>query len=651
MCGLAGFLDLSRRTAPDALAARAEAMADAIRHRGPDDGEILTEPEVGLAMAFRRLAIIDLSDAGRQPMTSADGRWSITFNGEIYNHAELRRALEAEGATFRGRSDTEALLEHVARHGPVATAEALVGMFAIALWDRREGALWLFRDRLGIKPLYFGRQDDLVFWGSELKALAAHPAFRRDVDPAAVAGFLRFNYVPAPRSIYRGVEKLAPGAWARIDAADGSVRRGHYWSLADAATPPSEPENGSEDRWLDGLEERLRTAVADRMIADVPLGALLSGGIDSATVVALMQQESAQPVRTFTIGFGAQEYDEAAHAKQVAAHLHTDHTELYLQSRQARDLIPSLPDWYDEPFADSSALPTYLVSRLAREHVTVALSGDGGDETFFGYTRHRALARLARLDAIPGPARRGLAAALNRLGPTGARRLAALLPEAKRPRLPEDKAAKLARALAADGFNSRYLDIVGHWSGAWDTAAAGLLADGADAPDATGWLPAGGPSAGDPAARAAWLDTLTYLPDDILTKVDRASMAVSLEARVPLLDHRVVEYAWRLPTGHKLRDGIGKWPLRQILYRHVPRHLVDRPKAGFAIPLGDWLRGPLRDWAETLLDADRLAARGFVDPAPVRAAWRQHLDGEGMGRAEDLWGVLMLEAWATRWLD
>jgi len=640
MCGLTGFLDLTTRTNADALVAQVRAMSDALVHRGPDDAGHFVDEAVGLAIGFRRLAIIDLSEAGHQPMTSADGRWTVAYNGEIYNYRDLRQSLEGQGVTFRGHSDTEVMLEHVARCGPLATVEKLVGMFAITLWDAQERRLWLIRDRLGIKPLYHGRQGDRILWGSELKALAAHPAFRGEVDRTAVDRYLRFNNVPAPLTIYKGIEKLAPGTWLSIDAKTGVREGGRYWKLEDLAAGPrdiTEPEAA-----VDGLEKILTEAVTSRMVADVPLGALLSGGVDSSTVVALMAAASDRPIKTFTIGFDNQGFDEASHAKQVAAHLRTDHTELYLEPRAARDLIPDLPDWYDEPFADSSALPTYLVSRLARSQVTVALSGDGGDEAFLGYNRHAALARLARLDAMPKAVRQMAARAIERLGPGGANRIAQMLPEAKRPRQADDKAAKLARALGQPDTDHRYLDLVSHWR-----PRDGMV----DALGPEALLPGALPEGLDPASRAAAFDTLTYLPDDILTKVDRASMAVSLEARVPLLDHRVLEYAWRMPHGLKLKGGVGKWPLRQVLYRHVPQHLVERPKAGFAVPLGEWLRGPLREWAGDLLSQDRLARCGLVDPAIVRKAWADHLTGSGQGRAEALWNVLMLEAWAERWVD
>ena len=644
MCGLAGFLDLTRSTSAQALEARARAMGEAVRHRGPDDAAEHVVEEAGLAMAFRRLAIIDLSEAGRQPMTSADGRWTVAYNGEIYNYRDLRAELERAGVAFRGHSDTEVMLEHVARFGVLPTVERLVGMFAIALWDSHERRLWLVRDRLGIKPLYHGRQGDLFLWGSELKAMAAHPDWAAEVDRVSVDRYLRFNCLPAPRTIYRGIEQLQPGGWLSIESESGAVESGRYWRLEEVAAQPKPA--GDEQETLDGLEALIGDAVEKRMVADVPLGALLSGGIDSSTVAALMQAKSDRPIKTFTIGFDNQGYDEAAHAKQVAAHLKTDHTELYLAPKEARDLIPSLPDWFDEPFADSSALPTYLVSRLARRSVTVALSGDGGDEMFLGYNRHKALAGLAKLDVAPAALRRLAAGGLTALGPAGAQALARLLPAAKRPRQADDKAAKLARALAAPDGDARYLDIVSHWREG-DGMLASLPADHLLREILPGELP----KELNAAERAAAIDALTYLPNDILTKVDRASMAVSLEARVPLLDHRVVEYAWSMPSALKLKDGVAKHPLRRILYRHVPRHLVERPKAGFALPLGEWLRGPLRDWAGDLLSEQRLKRRGFVDPAIVRRVWADHLTGTGQGRAEALWGVLMLEAWAERWLD
>ena len=634
MCGIAGFIDLSGFRPADSLTRDGWAMTDAIRHRGPDMGDVWTDGAVGMVFGFRRLAIIDPSPAGSQPMTSADGRFVIACNGEIYNYRDLRREFDIAGHRFRGTSDTEVMLELFARDGVAKTLPRLVGMFAIVLWDRQERRLTLIRDRLGIKPLYLGRQGDRVYWASELKALRAHPEFRAEVNLAAVDGFLKGNAVSAPDCIYRDVEALRPGSYAEIDA-DGAVRRTVYWSMAEIARQPV--AELSESEAVDAVAAAVEDAVRLRMIADVPLGALLSGGVDSSTVVALMQKVANRPVKTFTIGFAAAGYDEADHAGAIARHLKTDHTRLDLSPDDARTLIPNLPDYYDEPFADSSALPTYLVSRLARNHVTVTLSGDGGDEVFFGYNRHKALGSMAeRIDGIPVPLRRLGAAVLAAPGPAFWDSAAALMPERRRPRMAGTKAHKLARALAAPDADRRYLDLVTNWPE--DLTGLGRTAA----------LPDGMPEA-DTAARAAYADTLGYLPNGILTKVDRAGMAVSLEARVPLLDHRIVELAWTLPTAMKIRGGMTKYPLRQVLYRYVPRALVDRPKAGFAIPLDRWLRGPLRDWAETLLAEDRLKARGWINPAPVRRAWADHLASRG-ARAEALWGVCMLEAWAERWV-
>lgn len=634
MCGIAGFFDTGRRTDARRLTEIGRAMTDAMHHRGPDMGDVWGDEAAGICLGFRRLAIIDLSPAGHQPMHSADGRYVITYNGEIYNYRELAEDVAGRGHTFRGSSDTEVMLELFARDGVEKTLPRLIGMFAIALWDRQERRLTLIRDRLGIKPLYFGRQGGQVFWGSELKAVRAHPDFRAEVDPLALDGFLKGNAVAAPGCIYRDMEALLPGGYAVIEA-DGEISRKSFWAMTEVGRQPVQDLGDRE--LVDRTEELVSDAVRRRMVADVPLGALLSGGVDSSTVVALMQKASDRPVKTYTIGFGAADYDEAEHAKAVAAHLGTDHTELSLSADDARDLIPNLPDWFDEPFADSSALPTFLVCRLARQSVTVALSGDGGDEVFFGYNRHRALnAMERRLGAVPGPLRRLAGCALATPGPALWDGLAQAIPAKYRPRMAGTKAQKLARALAAESSDARYLDLITHWPE--DLTGLGRAAA----------MPDGAPDR-DAAARAAWADTVGYLHNDILTKVDRASMAVSLEARVPLLDHRVVEFAWTLPTDAKIRNGVTKWPLREVLYRHVPKELVDRPKSGFAIPLGEWLSGPLRDWAETLLAEDRLKARGWIDPAPVRRAWLDHLNGRG-ARAEALWGVCMLEAWAERWI-
>lgn len=639
MCGIAGIAAGGAPMDRDALARRAGAMAARLVQRGPDRAGLWADPDGRVALGFRRLAILDLSAAGDQPMASACGRWHIVYNGEIYNFAELRRDLEARGHRFRGRSDTEALLEHVAAHGVEATLARLVGMFAIALWDARDKRLWLVRDRLGIKPLYWGEADGAFLFASELKAIRAGLETAPEVDRAALAAYLKAGNVPAPMSIYRGIAKLEPGTVLSWSPGE-SPRIARYWSMADVVAQPRAALDEREA--VERADALIRQAVRARLVSDVPLGALLSGGIDSTAVVAAMRAEAAGPVRSFTIGFEEAGYDEAAHARAVAVHLGTDHTELTLGPDDARALIPDLPDWFDEPFADSSALPTYLVCRLARAHVTVALSGDGGDEVFFGYNRHVAgAAALRRLGSVPAPLR-GLAAGLIGTVPTrGWDALALVLPERRRPRMLGDKLHKLARAMTARSVDGFYQGLIARWHDPSQlTGFRGTLNPPLDLPE---------DALAEASERMAALDTVGYLPGDILTKVDRASMAVGLEARVPLLDHRLVEFAWTLPARLKVRDGAGKWLLRQVLYRSVPRDLMERPKAGFAIPLADWLKGPLRDWAEALFDENAMRAQGLIDPKPVRALWAAHLAGRG-NHAEALWTVAMLNAWTARWL-
>jgi asparagine synthase (glutamine-hydrolysing) len=638
MCGITGFLD--ERPRPRAAAeAIVSAMSAALAHRGPDDSGVWTDAEAGVALGHRRLAIIDLSPTGHQPMSTADGRYHVTFNGEIYNYAEIAERLRQAGVALRGRSDTEVLIEGFARWGIAETLAQCEGMFALALWDRQRRRLTLARDRLGIKPLYWSRQGGLFLFASELKALHCHPDWRPAIDRDAIAAFLRFGYVPAPTSIYGDTHKLAPGALLTIGLG-GAVELECYWRLADVAEAGlRSPSAGSDDERIAALETVLRRAVRNEMVSDVPLGAFLSGGVDSSLVVALMQAESARRIRTFTIGFTGDGYDEAQHARRVAAHLGTEHTELYVEDGTAREVIPSLPVWYDEPFADSSQIPTQIVSRLARRQVTVALSGDGGDELFAGYTRYlwgRGLEAARRL--LPGAVRRALGSGLGALPEPMLRGAFALLPARRRPAMAEQKVQKLAALLREDDFDGIYRSLVSLWP-----EPRSLVRGAAKPTDFAAGLELSRRFT-DPVERMMALDALTYLPDDLLTKVDRASMSVALEVRVPLLNHRVVEAAWRLPLELKLRRGTTKWALRQILYRHVPRALIERPKQGFSVPLAVWLRGPLRAWADDLLAPATLRRGDWLEPEPIARRWREHRSGQ-RDWSHSLWAVLMLQSW------
>ncbi len=643
MCGIAGALIADASVGQSALEELATGMAASLHHRGPDAAGVWVDPAAGIAFGHRRLSIIDLSEAGSQPMVSADGRFVLSYNGEVYNFAALRADLESAGVAFRGHSDTEAILEGFARWGLAATVARMVGMFALSLWDRETRTLTLVRDRLGIKPLYYAQRDGLFLFGSELKALRACDRWSPELDRDAVAAFMRFGYVPAPHTVYRGVRKLEPGTMLTL-AAGGRVRIERYWSLGEVvAAGRAAVPSMDEMEACDGLERVLTEAVTSRVVADVPIGAFLSGGIDSSTVVALMQAHSSRPVRTFTIGFEEADLNEAEHAKQVARHLKTDHTELYLSPGDALDVVPRLAEIYDEPFADPSQIPTFLVSEMTRRHVTVALSGDGGDELFCGYNRYLMGARLGpALARVPAWARRTGAGLLTSIPPQAWTALFRAVPASRRPSMAGDKLHKLAEILPGDRERF-YRDLVSHWRSPAALVPGAAEPQGAlDEPGLSERLP-------DPVERMQYLDTLTYLPDDILTKVDRASMAVSLEARVPMIDHRVVAFAWQLPLQLKLRDGSGKWILRRLLDRYVPRALVERPKAGFAVPLDRWLRGPLRDWAEDLLDQDRLVADGILDAATVRETWRAHLSGRRNFQYR-LWNVLMFQAWHRRWM-
>lgn len=619
-------------------------MEAALTHRGPDDSGILWMPDAGLGVAHRRLSIQDLSPAGAQPMWSESGRFVITYNGEIYNFAVLSRELEGLGHEFRGHSDTEVMLAAFEAWGIEGALDRFAGMFAFAVWDRQANALWLARDRMGEKPLYYGWAGDTFLFASELKALRVHPAFRAEVNRDALPLLLRHNYIPAPHSIYRGVFKLPPAHVLRVpldaDARDVEPRR--YWKL-EAAFEPA-PSDLDAESAADELERRLGEVLEEQMVADVPLGAFLSGGIDSSTVVALMQQRASQPVRTFTIGFDEPGFNEAEHAAAVAAHLGTDHTEMYVTSRDARDVIPDLPRIYDEPFADSSQIPTHLVSRLTRQHVTVSLSGDGGDELFAGYDRYRtALGAWRRHRTEPGVRQRLerlLLALPDPLAASAARTVGGqrgLSDAGLHEKLNRERLLRRAPSLAA-----HYRQYIGYWS---DPAS---LVPGAVEPDyaLTAALP-DSIARLSPLKQLQWMDLNSYLPDDILAKVDRAAMAVSLETRVPMLDHRFVAFALGLPDRLNRRDGVGKQVLRRVLNRHVPSALVDRPKQGFAVPVASWLRGELRDWAEHHLDESRLRSEGFWDATRVRRTWADHLARRG-DYSFQLWGVLMFQAWLAQ---
>jgi asparagine synthase (glutamine-hydrolysing) len=645
MCGIAGFINLINGMATDPRIAKD--MANRIIHRGPDDSGIWTEGSV--ALAHRRLSILDLSPAGHQPMYSPCGRFVIVFNGEIYNHRDICKQIESTPyfsshiKIWRGHSDTEVILAAIACWGLQAALKRMVGMFAIALWDRQERVLSLARDRMGEKPLYFGKFGSTLIFGSELKALRAHPDFRGEVDRGSLSLLMRHNYIPAPYSIYKNVQKVSPASFLTITAT-GQIQTHRYWSLADSVrSGQRNPFDGGDQEAVDALERCLRLSVRGQMLADVPLGAFLSGGIDSSAIVALMQAQSDRPVRSFSIGFFEKGFNEAEHAKRVAQHIGTDHTELYVTSKQVQDIVPLLPSLYDEPFSDSSQIPTFVVSQLAKQHVKVSLSGDGGDELFGGYNRYFVAGDLWRqMSRMPVDLRNVVATLIRGLSPKAWNQVAGVLrplfPSRYRHQNVGDKLHKLAGIIGLDGQDVIYRQLVSHWQN-----PSSLVLDG-DEPMTALTNMRQAICCDNFVERMMYLDSISYLPDDILVKVDRAAMGVSLETRVPFLDHRVIEFAWSLPFHMKVRNGEGKWLLKQLLYRHVPKALIERPKMGFGVPIDQLLRGPLRNWAEDLIDPIRLKSEGFFESASIQEKWRQHLSGEQNWQYL-LWNVLMFQAW------
>ena len=643
MCGILGYM-----SSPSAVSEQlCEKMLSKIIHRGPDDFGVWIDQDAGIALGHRRLSIQDLSPLGHQPMESMSGRYVIVFNGEVYNFKVLQAELESVGYAFRGHSDTEIMLACIEEWGVEQALVKFVGMFAFALWDKKEGILTLARDRLGEKPLYYGFQGNTFLFGSELKALKVHPDWQGEINRDALSLYMRHNYIPAPYSMYKEISKLVPGTYIQLKGGGASELK-VYWSAKGVAEQGvKDPLYLSDDEAVSSLDKLLRETISEKMIADVPLGAFLSGGIDSSAVVAIMQQESYRKVKTFSIGFHEKGYNEAEHAKAVAAHLGTDHTEMYVTAEQAMDVIPKLPMMYDEPFSDSSQIPTFLVSDMTKQHVTVALSGDGGDELFAGYNRYFLGQSLwNKLSKVPKSLRGLVASSITAVSPSAWDRLGSIggyvIPSIRE--RTGDKLHKLAGILGVQSSEEMYCRLISHWHD-----PASLVLGGQELPTVL-TEPALCADLDDFTQRMQFLDAVSYLPDDILTKVDRAGMAVSLETRIPFLDHRLFEFAWRIPMHQKVRDGHGKWLLRQVLYQYVPQSLIDRPKMGFGIPIDQWLRTSLRDWAEALLDEKRLEREGFFNVRLVRKKWSEHLSGERNWQYH-LWDVLMFQAWLEKERD
>lgn len=645
MCGITGFWDTYNNDNLTKMEETVEKMTCMLVSRGPDDKGRWVDPETGIGLGHRRLAIIDLSDLAKQPMVSSSGRYIITYNGEIYNYLELRNQLINKGQKFIGSSDTDVILAAIENWGLDSALRKMIGMFAFALWDKADRKLFLVRDRLGEKPLYYGWMGKTFLFGSELKALRAHPSFKAEIDREALALYLKHNYVPAPYSIYKNVFKLLPGTYLVINSSDPDILPNSqpYWSMSQVLENAlCSPYQGTEEEAVRELDHLLREVIKGQMIADVPLGAFLSGGIDSSTVVSIMQAISSKPVKTFSIGFREAGYNEAHYAASVARHLGTDHTELYVTPAEAMEVIPKLPTLYDEPFSDSSQIPTYLVAALARQHVTVSLSGDGGDELFGGYNRYFWGRDIwSKIGWMPLAIRRSLSVVLKGFPPSYWDKLLSIsrpiLPGPLRQPQAGAKVHKLAEILALESPRIMYQGLISHWK---DPATVIGVTDYPQMPvfdnsrlvfdSFVEWM--------------MYLDAVTYLPDDILVKVDRACMGVSLESRVPLLDHRVVEFAWRLPLNMKIQGLEGKRILREVLYQYVPRELIERPKMGFGVPIGEWLQGPLKDWANDMLDVNRLKNEGYLNSEPIQTMWQEHLSGKKNWQYH-LWDILMFQAW------
>jgi asparagine synthase (glutamine-hydrolysing) len=645
MCGIAGYFDRRNGNCAADMHALAGAMVDTLAHRGPDDRGTWVDPDSGIALGHRRLSIIDLSPAGHQPMVSGSGRFALTFNGEVYNHLQILADLKSRAGTdirLRGHSDTEVILTAFDYWGIEQTLPQLSGMFAMAVWDRHERALWFARDRFGKKPLYYGCFGDAVLFGSELKALCAHPSFRPELDTEAVASYLRYNCIPAPHSIYRGVRKLPAASWLRFSSNDVDPEPQTYWSLEDTVrSSRADPFKGSEHEATEELDLRLRAAVRSRMMAsDVPVGLFLSGGVDSSTVTALAQAQSSVPIRTFCIAMPSSNYDESKFAGAVARHLGTDHTEWILSPQQAMDVVSKLPVIFDEPFADASAIPTFLVSSLARQHVKVALSGDGGDEVFGGYNRHILAEKVwSAISVLPAGARLQLARVLGWVpSDRWERVMNEVVPARYKLANLADKLYKIRRVIGARNSQDLHSKLISNWE---DPAKV------LNSESSTGYIPqAVGAWLNDIAPTEAMMlaDARFYMQDDILVKVDRASMAVGLEVRNPFLDQAIVEFAWRLPLRFKVRDGVGKLIVRKVMSRYIPAELTDRPKMGFAIPVAEWLRGPLRDWASSLLNPPPGVNDGLLNDDVVRRVWEDFLKGR-TELTDKIWCLVMLRVW------